>query len=161
MIAESLVLAALLRQSPQVTVVLQADTTVRQQLWETNRHHMIYMSRVARGIDPPPGGGGVPPLPQGAVPMPALAPVTAVNAASIGAPGSFQACVISRESGGNPQAVNPASGAGGLYQFLPSTWASLGLPGLPENASVAVQNAAFQKEFALAGTQPWAPSDGC
>jgi LysM repeat protein len=78
-----------------------------------------------------------------------------------GVPASFQSCVISRESGGNPSAVNPSSGAGGLYQFLPSTWAALGYSGLPQNASAATQNAAFAKAYALWGTQPWAPSDGC
>jgi hypothetical protein len=78
-----------------------------------------------------------------------------------GAPGSFQSCVIARESGGNPGAVNASSGAGGLYQFLPSTWAALGFPGLPENASVAMQNAAFAKAYAESGTSPWAPYDGC
>jgi hypothetical protein len=75
--------------------------------------------------------------------------------------GSFQSCVISRESGGNPSAVNPASGAGGLYGFLPSTWQSLGFSGLPENASVTTQNQAFAEEYAQAGTSPWTPSDGC
>jgi resuscitation-promoting factor RpfC len=74
---------------------------------------------------------------------------------------AFQQCVIQRESGGNPSAVNPYSGAGGLYGFLPSTWQALGFPGLPENASVAMQNAAFAKEYALAGAAPWAPYDGC
>jgi len=78
-----------------------------------------------------------------------------------GAPGSFEACVIARESGGNPRAVNPTSGAGGLYQFLPSTWRALGFSGLPEYASVATQRAAFQKLYAEAGTAPWAPYDGC
>lgn len=77
------------------------------------------------------------------------------------ATGSFQSCVISRESGGNPKAVNPSSGAGGLYQFLPSTWVSLGYSGSPQDASVAVQNQAFQKLYAEDGTSPWAPSDGC
>ena len=74
---------------------------------------------------------------------------------------SFQQCVISRESGGNPGAVNASSGAGGLYQFLPSTWSSLGYGGLPENAPVWEQNQAFQKLYAQAGTSPWSPSDGC
>jgi resuscitation-promoting factor RpfC len=78
-----------------------------------------------------------------------------------GAPGSFQACVIQAESGGNPTAVNPSSGAGGLYQFLPSTWQALGFSGLPENASVAEQNAAFAKEYAESGTSAWAAYDGC
>ncbi len=78
-----------------------------------------------------------------------------------GAPGSFQACVIQRESSGNPSAVNPSSGAGGLYGFLPSTWHALGFPGLPENAPVSVQNEAFAKEYAQSGTSAWAPYDGC
>lgn len=89
---------------------------------------------------------------------PAAAPPVVVSA---GAPGGFQACVIARESGGNPSAVNPSSGAGGLYQFLPSTWAALGHSGLPENASVAEQNQAFQQAYAQSGTSPWAPYDGC
>jgi hypothetical protein len=78
-----------------------------------------------------------------------------------GAGGSYQACVIAAESGGNPSAVNPVSGAGGLYQFLPSTWAALGHSGLPQNASVAEQNQAFQQEYAQSGTSAWSPYDGC
>jgi soluble lytic murein transglycosylase-like protein len=76
-------------------------------------------------------------------------------------PGSFRSCVIQRESSGNPRAVNPSSGAGGLYGFLPSTWHGLGFSGLPENASVAEQNYAFAKEYAQSGTSAWAPYDGC
>jgi resuscitation-promoting factor RpfC len=91
-------------------------------------------------------------------PQPQAAPAQNVQA---GAPGSFQACVIARESGGNARAVNPTSGAGGLYQFLPSTWAALGHSGLPQNASVAEQNQAFQQAYAQSGTSPWAPYDGC
>lgn len=75
--------------------------------------------------------------------------------------GSFQSCVISRESSGNARAVNPSSGAGGLYQFLPSTWHSLGYSGLPEDAPVAEQNTAFQKAYAESGVSPWRPYDGC
>lgn len=75
--------------------------------------------------------------------------------------GGFQACVIRRESGGDAHAVNASSGAGGLYQFLPSTWAALGFSGLPENASVATQNAAFAKAYAQSGVSPWRPYDGC
>jgi resuscitation-promoting factor RpfC len=78
-----------------------------------------------------------------------------------GAPGSFQACVIQAESGGNASAVNPSSGAGGLYQFLPSTWQALGFSGLPQDASVAEQNAAFAKEYAESGTSAWSAYDGC
>ena len=78
---------------------------------------------------------------------------------------AFESCVISRESGGNPHAVNPTSGAGGLYQFLPSTWADLGYasayPGGAQSAPVSVQRAAFARLFAEAGTSPWRPYDGC
>jgi hypothetical protein len=63
------------------------------------------------------------------------APVQTQQPAYQGGSG-FQACVIARESGGDPAAVNPVSGAGGLYGFLPSTWQSLGYSGLPEDASV-------------------------
>ena len=80
-----------------------------------------------------------------------------------GPPGesSFQACVIQRESSGIPTAVNPSSGAGGLYQFLPSTWQELGHSGAPQDASIAEQNQAFDQAYARWGTQPWTPSDGC
>ena len=73
---------------------------------------------------------------------------------------AFEACVIQNESGGNPAAVNPSSGAGGLFQFLPSTWAGLGYSGLPQDAPVSEQYAAFDKLYAEAGTSPWA-GDGC
>jgi resuscitation-promoting factor RpfC len=109
-----------------------------------------------------------------ATPAPPPAPVTAPVAApaAVTQPAStstatysggsgYQACVIAAESGGNPSAVNPSSGAGGLYQFLPSTWAALGHSGLPQNASVAEQNQAFQQEYAQSGTSAWSPYDGC
>jgi len=89
-------------------------------------------------------------------PQPAAATATSYS----GSPG-MQACIIARESGGNPRAVNPSSGAGGLYQFLPSTWAALGHSGLPENASVAEQNQAYAQEVAASGYSAWTPYDGC
>jgi hypothetical protein len=51
---------------------------------------------------------------------------------------------IHRESGGNPQAVNPSSGAYGCWQVLPSTWASACGDingGHPQGATVAQQAA--------------------
>ena len=84
-------------------------------------------------------------------------PVTATYSGS----GSFQSCVIRAESGGNAGAVNGSSGAGGLYGFLPSTWQSLGFSGLPENASVSQQNAAFAKEYSQSGSAAWSAYDGC
>ncbi|HEY2578579.1 MAG TPA: transglycosylase family protein [Streptosporangiaceae bacterium] len=95
--------------------------------------------------------------PAGAAP----APAPSVAASYSGGSGGFQSCVIAAESGGDAGAVNPYSGAGGLYGFLPSTWQALGYSGLPENASVAEQNAAFAKEYAQTGGSAWAPYDGC
>lgn len=80
----------------------------------------------------------------------------------ITATSSFQACVIQRESGGNPYAQNPSSTASGLYGFLDSTWTAVtGLPGPARDYSVAEQDAAFEKAYAEDGTSPWAPWDGC
>jgi resuscitation-promoting factor RpfC len=90
------------------------------------------------------------------------APAPAQSTSSYsGAPGSFQSCVIAAESGGNPSAVNPSSGAGGLYQFLPSTWHALGYSGAPQDAPVSVQNEAFAKQYAQSGGSAWSAYDGC
>ena len=97
----------------------------------------------------------------------ASAPVTQVQAAPVQAAttytgsGSFQACVIARESGGNSQVMN-SSGHYGLYQFSASTWAAYG--GNPAdfgNASVAQQNQVFNNAIAAGGQSNWSPYDGC
>jgi len=59
------------------------------------------------------GGPGSPPSPGAAAGVPRAA-----------APSSRAACIIRFESRGNPNAVNPRSGASGLGQFLRSTWLS-------------------------------------
>jgi LysM repeat protein len=75
--------------------------------------------------------------------------------------GAFGQCVVERESGGNPDAMN-ASGHYGLYQFSAATWAAYG--GNPAdfgNASVAEQNQVFATALAEGGEDNWAPYDGC
>lgn len=120
-----------------------------------------------------------PPSVLGPAPAPAPAPATAPVAASqetsdTGAPapvrsgsvstsgmGSYQQCVIARESGGNSQVMN-SSGHYGLYQFSASTWAAYG--GNPAdfgNASVAEQNQVFSNAIAAGGQSNWSPYDGC
>lgn len=75
--------------------------------------------------------------------------------------GSFQACVIARESGGNSQVMN-ASGHYGLYQFSASTWAAYGgNPAAFGNASVAQQNQVFNNAIAAGGQSNWSAYDGC
>ena len=74
---------------------------------------------------------------------------------------SFQACVIARESGGDPQIMN-STGHYGLYQFSASTWAEYG--GNPAdfgNASAAEQNQVFDNAIAAGGQSNWSLYDGC
>jgi resuscitation-promoting factor RpfC len=104
------------------------------------------------------------PVAESAAPSASTGAVTSAapaQQASYSGSGGFQSCVIQRESGGDASAVNGSSGAGGLYGFLPSTWQSLGHSGLPENASVAEQNAAFAQEYAQSGGSAWSAYDGC
>lgn len=72
----------------------------------------------------------------------------------------FLSAVIPCESGGNAHAVN-SIGAGGLFQFLPSTWHGLGGKGLPQNASTSDQWAKAIKLYNQQGTSPWYASKGC
>ena len=149
-------------------------------LWWANRHKVHNPSVIHAGERlVVPGSHKVKPwLTRAALAaMPAPAPVAApvASSASTGAStsaapaqqasysgsGGFQSCVIQRESGGDASAVNASSGAGGLYGFLPSTWQSLGHSGLPENATVAEQNAAFAQEYAQSGGAAWSAYDGC
>jgi LysM repeat protein len=75
--------------------------------------------------------------------------------------GAFGACVVARESGGNPQIWN-ASGHYGLYQFSESTWIAYGgSPAEFGHATVAEQNAVFATALAEGGQDNWAPYDGC
>ena len=78
------------------------------------------------------------------------------------APGGIAACIREHESGGNYGAVNPSSGAGGAYQFLPSTWHGLGYSGLPQNAAPATQDAAFYRLWnGGAGASQWTTAHLC
>jgi hypothetical protein len=80
---------------------------------------------------------------------------------STGSSGSFQACVIAAESGGNSQVVN-ASGHYGLYQFSASTWAEYGGNAADfGDASVAEQNQVFDNAMAAGGASNWSLYDGC
>jgi murein DD-endopeptidase MepM/ murein hydrolase activator NlpD len=69
----------------------------------------------------------------------------------------FEACVIARESGGNAQVMN-GSGHYGLFQYSYSTWvANGGSPSSFGHASVAEQQAVFDRTPHSA----WTAYDGC
>jgi LysM repeat protein len=85
----------------------------------------------------------------------------AAPAATYSGSGSFQSCVIARESGGNSQVMN-GSGHYGLYQFSAGTWAAYGGSSSSfGSASVAQQNQVFNNAIAAGGQSNWSAYDGC
>ena len=71
-----------------------------------------------------------------------------------GADGLNWGALANCESGGNPQAVNPA-GYYGLYQFDLGTWRSVGGSGLPTAASAAEQTYRAKRLYQQRGRSPW------
>jgi hypothetical protein len=74
--------------------------------------------------------------------------------------GGSRACdpgsIVQRESKGDPNAVNPSSGAGGKYQFLPSTWSGYGGYATAQDAPESVQDERFNEVWAGgAGSSHW------
>jgi LysM repeat protein len=72
--------------------------------------------------------------------------------------------IIKCESGGNPTAQNPGSTASGLFQFLDSTWQSLGgsqFSRRAKDATVEQQEQIAEKAYQESGLSPWAASRGC
>ncbi len=92
---------------------------------------------------------------------PVQAAPQAAPAANYSGSGSFQSCVIARESGGSSQVMN-SSGHYGLYQFSESTWVAYGgSPSSFGSASVAEQNQVFNNAIAAGGQSNWSAYDGC
>ncbi len=123
-----------------------------------------WLTRAAVSAIPAPVAVAAAPAPVQPATSAAPATVSSVPAQAAsynGAPGSFQSCVIQRESGGNARRGQRVQRRRRLYGFLPSTWQALGFSGLPENAPVSVQNAAFAKEYAQSGSSAWSAYDGC
>ncbi|MGW0120998.1 ubiquitin-like domain-containing protein [Streptomyces sp. NPDC003327] len=65
--------------------------------------------------------------------------------------GALAAC----ESGGRPDAVDPSGTYGGLYQFDPGTWRSLGGTGVAQDAPAAEQTYRAKKLYVQRGASPW------
>lgn len=65
------------------------------------------------------------------------------------------AALANCESGGNPQAYNPAGPFYGLYQFMESTWHAVGGVGLPSQASPSEQTYRAQVLYRRSGAGQW------
>ena len=70
-------------------------------------------------------------------------------------PWAIPEAIVMCESGGNFQALNPSSGAGGAYQILPSTWELYGGEGLPHEAPPAEQHRIAAMIWADSGPSAW------
>ena len=73
---------------------------------------------------------------------------------------SVALCVKKAESGGDYR-VGGMEPFGGAWQFAVSTWESLGLSGLPNRASAAVQDAAAYRLWLRDGWSQWQTAPGC
>jgi len=132
------------------------------------RHHVrawVVAKALAAIPKPKPAPAAVSPIQVttvAAAPAPVAQAYSSQLVSSYSGSGGFQSCVISRESGGNPDAWNP-NGHYGLYQFSAGTWAANG--GNPADfghASVAEQNQVFSNTMTSGGgASNWSPYDGC
>jgi len=147
-------------------------------LYWANRGTIHWANMISEGLvlKVPAMPAKIPAAPGQLGPAPAPAPVAAPTATSAsasapaqatasgsysGASGSFEACVIARESGGNSQVMN-SSGHYGLYQFSASTWVAYGgSAGSFGHASAAEQHRVFSNAVARGGQSNWSPYDGC
>lgn len=64
--------------------------------------------------------------------------------------------IMWRESRGNPRAVNPSSGAAGLFQWLPSWWRSKGYPIFDPRWNTGMMSSYHASHEAI-GSDEWAP----
>jgi septal ring factor EnvC (AmiA/AmiB activator) len=75
--------------------------------------------------------------------------------AYLGGPYAIPTYIVMCESGGNYQALNSSSGAGGAYQILPSTWRAYGGQGAPQDAPKAEQDRIAAEIWADSGPSAW------
>ena len=97
--------------------------------------------------------------PKSAAPVASVAPATTLAASPAGSPLSMDeafACIRQLESGNNYAAPN-----GGAYQFLDSTWHSLGYSGSAQDYPPAVQDQAARDLQARSGWSQWTVAPRC
>lgn len=88
--------------------------------------------------------------------QPAPVQQTATVTASEDIRATFE-CIIAHESGGDPAAVNPSSGAGGLFQFLPSSWIAYGGGQFASLPNLATADQQWQIAIAAQAQSYWYP----
>jgi hypothetical protein len=144
------------RERLEATVADLVEKLQRQRVLLRHRAEELAQDDVNPPTDPAPPTS---PLPN-PVPRPrAVSELIRKHFASLGArTGEVALCVAETESNLDPLAVNPITGASGLFQFLPSTWSSLSEMAGWSGASVfeARANAAVAAwTVAHYGWHPW------
>lgn len=152
-------------------------------LYWANHRAIRWANRITAGqvLRVPAEPATIPAAPRQLEPAPPPRPAVTVTAAVTSAPsrgssvrtssaavyrggtpgGSFGACVVARESGGNSQVMN-SSGHYGLYQFSESTWEAYGGSAADfGHASAGEQNQVFANAIARGGQSNWSLYDGC
>ncbi len=103
---------------------------------------------------PAPAAAPAPTPPTTAAPAPAPAPSPTPPPAPAGSVSANLDAIARCESGGNPDAYNPA-GYYGAFQFSLATWQGLGFSGDPRDYSYAEQKYAAVHLVARSGYSPW------
>ena len=119
-------------------------------------------------VDPPPSPPPPPPVAPPTTAAPAIATAASPTTSSVvlpkpkvppafslvGTAGGVWAALRQCESGGNYQ-ENTGNGFYGAYQFVWSTWTSMGYPGRPDQEPPAMQDQAAQRLQARSGWGQW------
>jgi hypothetical protein len=119
-------------------------------------------------VDPPPSSLPPPPVAPPTTAAPAIATAASPTTTTVvrpkpkaqpafsltGTAGGVWAALRQCESGGNYQ-ENTGNGFYGAYQFVWSTWTSLGYPGRPDQEPPAMQDQAAQRLQARSGWGQW------
>ena len=91
----------------------------------------------------------------GALGISARSSSTRTTKSASGSASSVLAKIAACESGGDPTAISSSGRYRGKYQFMRSTWRSLGGTGDPAKASEAEQDRIALLLYQQRGTQPW------
>jgi hypothetical protein len=109
-------------RAPGRNIVRQGVRTKRGSRAATNTDIAASIATFRRMLAPPP-----PPAPAPSSSSTSTTPTAGLQSAgSGGACGAIPGYIVGRESGGDPNAVNPSSGAFGCYQLLPDHFAAGG-----------------------------------
>jgi Transglycosylase-like domain len=135
--------------------VLKRDGTARRATRTELTHYRDVLARIVAPPAPEPTGASSPASTESGSTSSTVQTQSAPSTSGGSGSGNLPACTWTPESGGDWNAVNPSSGAGGHYQIMPSTWTANGGTGLPQNASPAEQTRVAENVMRSQGASAW------